>query len=210
MFVHESFEVPIKLGDQLSISLTSLKPEYAIPYLVPPGKNLTVDEDGNILYPQLGQIKVAGLTRNQLRDLLINKLKIYLIDPVVLVDFVNFKVTVMGEVAREGVILVPDGKINILEALAQSGDITQYGRRDAVVIIREKNGMREFGYVNLLSHSFFTTPYFRLQQNDIIYVRADNKPPVSEQVLTRKISVASTILGAFTTVTFLIIALTRN
>jgi polysaccharide export outer membrane protein len=210
MFVYESFEVPIKLGDQLSIVLTSLKPEYAIPYMVPPGKNLTVDEDGNIQYPQLGTIKVVGLTRNQLRDLLTNKLKVYLIDPIVLVDFVNFKITVMGEVGRQGTISVPDGKINILEALAQSGDITQYGRKDAVVIIREKNGMREFGYVNLLSHNFFTTPYYRLQQNDIVYVRSENKPPVSEQALTRKISFASTILGAITTVTFLILTLTRN
>lgn len=210
MFVQESYDVPIKVGDQLNITLTSLKPEYAIPYLVPAGKSLTVDDDGYILYPQLGPQKVVGMSKNQVRDMLVNKLKVYLIDPVVFVDFVNFKITVMGEVGRQGTITVPDGKINLLEALAQSGDITMYGRKEFVVIIREKNGLREFGYVNLLSPNFFTTPYYRLQQNDIIYVRSQNKQPVSEQVLSRKISFASTILGAFTTITFLILTLTRK
>lgn len=210
MFVQESYEVPIKVGDQLSITLSALKPEYAIPYLVPLGKTLFVDDDGYILYPQLGQIKVVGLTRNQLRDLLISKLKVYLVDPVVLVDFVNFKITVMGEVAKEGVIEVPTSKINILEALAQAGDITQYGRREAVTIIREKNGLREFGYVNLLSHNFFTSPYYRLQQNDIVYVRSHNKPNLNEQELQKKISLGTTILSVVTTLIFLIITLTRN
>ena len=210
MFVQESYDVPIKVGDQLNITLSSLKPEYAIPYSVPFGKNLSVDDDGYILYPQLGPVKAVGLTRNQLRDLLTNKLKVYLVDPVVLVEFVNFKVTVMGEVGREGVIEVPTSKINILEALAQAGDITQYGRRESVTIIREKNGLREFGYVNLLSHNFFTSPYYRLQQNDIIYVRSHNKPNLKEQELQKKISLGTTILSVFTTLTFLIIALTRK
>ncbi len=210
MFVYESYEVPIKVGDQLSFTLTSLKPEFALPYILPPGKTLTVDEDGYIVYPQLGSIKAVGLTRPQLRNLMVSKLKVYLVDPVVFVDFVGFRITVMGEVSNQGTIQVPDGRINILEAIAQSGDITIYGRKDAVMVIREKNGVREFGYVNLLSHNFFTTPYFRLQQNDIIYVRSENKPPVSEQVIARKISFASTILGALTTITFLILTITRN
>ncbi len=210
MFVQESYEVPIKVGDDLNITVTSLVPAYALPYSVPFGKSLMVDDDGYILYPQLGPLKAVGLTRNQLRDLLISKLKVYLVDPVVLVDFVNFKVTIMGEVGREGVIQVPTSKINILEALAQAGDITQYGRRESVTIIREKNGLREFGYVNLLSHNFFTSPYYRLQQNDIIYVRSHNKPNLKEQELQKKISLGTTILSVFTTLTFLIIALTRK
>lgn len=210
MFVQESYQVPIKVGDQLSIILSSLKPEYALPYSVPLGKSLTVDDDGYILYPQLGQVKAVGLTKNQLRDLLITKLRVYLIDPVVLVDFTNFRITVLGEVGKQGSIDVPSAKINLLEAIAQAGDITQYGRKESVTIIREKNGLREFGYVNLLSHNFFTSPYFRLQQNDIIYVRAENKPSVSEQTIQRKIAFGSTILGAVTTIAFLILTITRN
>ena len=210
MFVQESYEVPIKVGDELSITLSALKPEYAVPYSVPLGRNLSVDDDGYILYPQLGPVKAVNLTRNQLRDLLVNKLKVYLVDPVVLIEFVNFKVTVMGEVGREGAILVPTAKINILEAIAQAGSITTYGRRESVTIIREKNGIREFGYVNLLSHNFFTSPYFRLQQNDIIYVRSENKPSIQAQNLTRKISVGTTILGVISTLSFLIITITRN
>ena len=210
MFVQESYEVPIKVGDQLSITLSALKPEYAVPYSVPFSRNLSVDDDGYILYPQLGPIKAVNLTRNQLRDLLINKLKVYLVDPVVLVEFVNFKVTVMGEVGREGTIQVPTAKINILEAIAQAGDITTYGRRESVTIIREKNGIREFGYVNLLSHNFFTSPYYRLQQNDIIYVRSHNKPNLTGQNFQKKISLGTTILSVITTITFLIIAITRK
>ena len=210
MFVQESYEVPIKVGDQLNITLSALKPEYAIPYSLPLGKNLSVDDDGYILYPQLGPVKAVGLTRSQLRDLLINKLKVYLVDPVVLVEFVNFQVTVMGEVGRQGTIQVPTAKINILEAIAQAGDITTYGRRESVTIIREKNGIREFGYVNLLSHNFFTSPYYRLQQNDIIYVRSENKPSLKAQNLNNKISVGTTILGVISTIAFLIITITRN
>lgn len=210
MFVQESYEVPIKVGDQLSITLSALKPEYAVPYSVPSGKNLSVDDDGYILYPQLGPVKAVGLTRNQLRDLLTNKLKVYLVDPVVLIELVNFKITVMGEVGREGTIQVPTAKINILEAIAQSGDITPYGRRESVTIIREKNGIREFGYVNLLSHNFFTSPYYRLQQNDIIYVRSRNKPDLSEQNFQKKLSLGTTLLSVITTITFLIIAITRR
>lgn len=210
LFIHESFEVPIKAGDQLSITLTSLKPEYAVPYTVPGGR-VTVDGNGYILYPQLGSIKAVDLTRNQLRDAITNRLKNYLVDPVVSVDFLNFKITVLGEVARQGTITVPDAKINILEAIAQSGDITSYGRKDQVIVIREKNGMREFGYVNLLSHDFFTSPYYRLQQNDFIYVRpSENKPSVSEQTFLRKLSFATTILGVVTTLTFLILNFTRK
>jgi polysaccharide export outer membrane protein len=209
MFIQESYEVPIKVGDQLSISVTSLKPEYAIPYNVPNGKFLSVDGDGNIQFPQLGSIKAVGLTRSQLRTSLTNKLKTFIVDPAVFVDFASFKITVLGEVGRQGTITVPDGKINILEAIAQSGDITMYGKKNQVMIIREKNGLREFGYVNLLSHDFFTTPYFRLQQNDIIYVKAENKPSVTEQTALRKISFATTILGVVTTITFLILSIKK-
>ncbi len=202
-YIYQSFEVPIQVGDELSITVTALNPASAIPYTLP--KGITVDQDGKILYPQLGPIKVEGLTRSQFRDMMISRLKTYLTDPVVTVDFLNFKVTVLGEVVKPGTISLTQGRINILEALAQAGDLTVYAKKTPVMVIRENKGRREFGYVNLLSNSIFTSPYYRLQQNDIVYVQAvENKPTSEEQVTSRKLSYLTSVLAVVSTLALLI------
>jgi polysaccharide biosynthesis/export protein len=203
-YILQSFEVPIQLGDQLNIVVTALNPQSALPYNFPIGtKGTTVDPEGKIIVPQLGSIKVEGLTKSQLRDLLMSRLKPFLTDPVVLVEFVNFKVTVLGEVGKPGVVAVPDAKLNILEALAQAGDLTDYGKQYPIMVIRENKGRREFGYLNLNSHSIFTSPYFRLQQNDIIYVpTVENKPTVNEEIAQRRFTFYSSIITLATTVAF--------
>lgn len=211
MFVLESYDVPIQTGDQLSIVVSALNPISASPYNYPPGtKGIVVDQEGNILYPQLGSIKVAGLTRIQLRDVLIGKLKTYLTDPVVNIEFNNFKVTVLGEVSKQGTLNVADGKINIVEAIAQAGDFSPFAKKHQVEVIREINGKREFGWVNLYSTSVFTTPYYRLRQNDIIYVHPIEKKPDADRELNRQnLSLAATILGVLTTLALVILQLTR-
>ncbi len=218
-YIMQSFEVPIQVGDQLSIVVSALNPASAAPYNLPGGgaasaaaslggggaKGILVEQDGKILYPQLGYIKAEGLTRSQLRDILVTRLKTYLTDPVVSVDIVNFKITVLGEVGRPGTITLPDGKINIIEALAQSGDLTRYAQKYPITVIRENKGRREFGYVNLLSNSIFTSPYYRLQQNDIVYVSAiENKPTVEQEVSARELSYVTSIVGLISTLSFLI------
>jgi polysaccharide biosynthesis/export protein len=178
--IWQSYEAKIQPGDRLSINVTALNPASAQIYNLSggasaPGQGYSVDQKGNILFPQFGFIHVAGYTKDELRDTMIGRLVNYLKDPVVVVEFANMKVTVLGEVGRQGPIVLNDGKINILEALGQAGDITISGRRDSVLVIREEDNKRQFGYVNLLSNEAFKSPYFILQQNDVVVVPMNNR-----------------------------------
>jgi polysaccharide export outer membrane protein len=145
-----------------------------------------VDHDGYIDLPMLGRIKAAGLTKQALKEnitkvLVDNK---YLLFPVVSVRYLNFKVTVLGEVARPTVVNVPDEKINILEALGFAGDLTIYARRDNIALIREEQGKRIVRRLDLNSGNLLTSPYYYLLSGDIIYVEP-NKSKVSQASNTR-------------------------
>jgi Periplasmic protein involved in polysaccharide export len=132
-----------------------------------------VDPDGFIDYPVIGKLHVAGLTLREIKVLLSEKLKSeYIKDPVVEVRILNYKVTVLGEVKWPGVVIAPNHRMNVIEALAAAGDINISGRRDNVMVIREKDGRREFARIDLSSRNAFTNPYFVLKQNDIVYVEA--------------------------------------
>jgi polysaccharide export outer membrane protein len=145
-----------------------------------------VDQDGYIDMPMLGRLKAAGLTKKVLKESIMKSLvdNKYLLYPVVTVRYLNFKVTVLGEVARPMVINVPDEKINILEALGFAGDMTIYARRDNVTLIREEKGMRIVKRLDLSSSNLLTSPYYYLRANDIIYVEP-NKTRVSAASNTR-------------------------
>ncbi|MGA0557747.1 polysaccharide biosynthesis/export family protein [Larkinella sp. VNQ87] len=129
-----------------------------------------VDPEGNIQLPLIGKLKVSGLSSMAARDLIQEKLKNYLKEPTVAVRFLNFKVSVLGEVARPSMFSVPNEQMTLTEALSLAGDITIYGRRDNVMIIRETNGKREFGRVNMNQRDLFKSPYYYLHPNDVVYV----------------------------------------
>ncbi|OSZ81871.1 hypothetical protein CAP35_00960 [Chitinophagaceae bacterium IBVUCB1] len=129
-----------------------------------------VDVNGFIDYPVIGKLKVSGLTLRQIKDLLADKLKAYVKDPVVEANIINFRVTVLGEVGRQGQIVAPNQKISIIDAIAAAGDIPITGRKDNVLIIRETEGKREYARLNLNSRTVFSSPYYYLKQNDIVYV----------------------------------------
>lgn len=216
----QNYEAKIQPGDRLSIYVTALNAESTKPYNLSSGtgtavlaqnQGISVDPSGKILYPQLGFIHVAGLTRNELRDTLLQRLSPFLTDPVVTVDFMNFKITILGEVGKQGVISVPDGSITILQALGQAGDIPISGKRDSVMVIRESGGKREFGYLNLLSNETFKSPYYNLQQNDVVYVPMNNRKIQSEtdQTFIRNISVITSVLAVVSTLGLLILNLTN-
>jgi polysaccharide export outer membrane protein len=216
----QDYEAKIQPGDKLSIFVTALNPTSALPYNLSTGtgtavlaqnQGISVDSKGYILYPQLGFIKAGGLTKNELRDTLLRRVSLYLTEPVVTVDFLNFKVTVLGEVNKQGPINVTDGKLTLLEALGQAGDIALTGRRDSIIIIRETSGKREFGYINLLSNDIFKSPYFVLQQNDVVYVQMNKikQGTVSDQITQRNISIAVSITAALSTLGLLIYNITR-
>ncbi len=129
-----------------------------------------VDANGEINLPVLGKIKVAGWSTLQARDSLTQRLNKYLNNPIVNVRLINFKFTVLGEVGGAGSYAIPNERINILEALGMAGDLTNYGDREKILVIREKDGQRSFGYLNLHQRDLFQSPYFYLSQNDMVYV----------------------------------------
>ena len=136
----------------------------------------TVDTDGNIDFPIIGKINVAGLNRWGVAQKVKNELvkRDLLKDPVVTVEFMNFKVSVIGEVARPGTFSITNDRINLFEALSLAGDLTIYGRRDNVQVTREADGKRKVYVLDLRSSDVFNSPAYYLQQNDIVYVEPNS------------------------------------
>ncbi|GAB3976825.1 hypothetical protein GCM10028806_37090 [Spirosoma terrae] len=129
-----------------------------------------VDNTGMIELPLLGKVNVTGKTVTEVKDQLRSSLKEYLKEPTVNVRNQNFRISVMGEVARPSLYTIPNEQITLLEALSLSGDVTIYGRRDNVLLIREENGKRSFNRIDLTRRDLFNSPYYHLHPNDVVYV----------------------------------------
>jgi len=155
-----------------------------------------VDDRGNIQFQGLGTLHIEGLTKPQLIDTLNSKLKDYLKNPYYAIRFMNYRFTMLGEVNRPGIFSIPGERVSLLEALGLAGDLTFYGRRDNVLFIRQNNGKREFARLDLTKPDIMASPYFYLQQNDVVIVEASRKKVVAgDQVTMRNISIASTIVS---------------
>jgi polysaccharide biosynthesis/export protein len=155
-----------------------------------------VDQNGNIEYPRLGTIHAEGLTKEQLSNAIKEKLKDQLTQPSVIVRFVNYKITVLGEVRSPGTFTLPTDKVTILEALGLAGDITDFGKRASVKILRENNNQREIGTVNLTSRELFTSPFYHLQQNDVVFVEQESRKirQQEQQNLAQQIGITTSII----------------
>ncbi|MEZ5031434.1 MAG: polysaccharide biosynthesis/export family protein [Saprospiraceae bacterium] len=129
-----------------------------------------VDLEGMIDFPVIGRVAVGGLTLDQAKDTLYTLIKPYLRDATINIRMLNFKVTVLGEVNQPGTLRLTNKRITLLEALGMAGDLSPYANRERILVIREKGEQREMAYINLRSSEIFTSPYFYLQQNDVIYV----------------------------------------
>ncbi|MFM9027651.1 MAG: polysaccharide biosynthesis/export family protein [Bacteroidota bacterium] len=129
-----------------------------------------VDDEGNVHLPMIGDMKVVGLTSGAARDTLTRRLEKYLVNPSVKLTIRNFRVTVIGEVARPGVVSVVNERISLPEALAMVGDLTIYSRRDNIMVIRDHDGKKEYGVVNLESRELFNSDFYWLHANDIVYI----------------------------------------
>jgi polysaccharide export outer membrane protein len=173
----------VQNNDLLSISISSLSPEASSFFNTNPTSSVSnenaqlngylVAPDGTIQLPILGSIRAEGYTTEQLKDTITNQLtdKKLLADPVVTIRFLNFRVTVLGEVNKPSVIPVPNEKISLLQAIGLAGDLTLYARRDNVLVIREDNaGNKILKRINLNNAELLTSPYYYLKSNDIIYV----------------------------------------
>ncbi len=208
-----SGEARIQPGDRISIVVGALNTASALPYNMPAvatGSKVgyLVESDGTIELPQLGKMYVANFTRKSLSDSLTKILKKFLSEPLVIVQFVNFRITVLGDVAHPGVLEIPDGKVSIIEAIGLAGDLQISGKRENILIIREKGDERDFGRVDMTSTNVFKSPFYYLQQNDVVYVEMNKtKIAASDQTLIRNLTIASTIISVLTTLGFLLINL---
>lgn len=163
-----------------------------------------VDKTGMVTMPMLGEILVGGLTTFEARRLIYERASKYFKEPNVQVRFANFKVTVIGEVAKPATYTVPNEKVSLIDALGLAGDLTIYGKRENVLLVRENNGKKEFVRFNLNSSDIFKSPYFYLTQNDVIYVEpGKGKVAANNAARTQTIAIIGSLLSV------LIVAISR-
>jgi polysaccharide export outer membrane protein len=210
----------IRKNDLLSISVSSTNAEASKLFNDPNLSSTTtstatgttqqmvgylINEDGNFKFPELGWVKAEGLTIKQLSDSITEQLKAreLLIDPIVTIRFLNFRVTVLGEVNHPTVITVPNERISILEALGLAGDLTIYGKRDNVLLIREQKGGKLIKRIDLNSKNILSSAFFYLQSNDVLYVEANRNKVASVSNGRMLIPVIFSALSLATTIVWL-------
>lgn len=169
-----TIEAPFQKNDILNITITSLSKTASADFNSNDinVKGYLINSDGNIVLPTLGSVAAAGLTKKQLKEnitkaILATKL---LLEPIVEIRHLNFEVTVLGEVTNPSVINVPSEQISLVKALGLAGDLTIYGKRDNILLIREEGGKRTTRHININALDFLNSPYYYLRPNDVIYV----------------------------------------
>lgn len=182
-----SYEIKIQPDDLLMIIVSADDPETAIPFnlssvSVPSSNNVLVsrgqetmqsylvDVAGTIDFPILGKLKLGGLTRTEAVQLLENRISKYIKNPIINLRLVNFKVSIQGEVTMPGTYPVNSNRITLIEAISMAKDLTIYGRRDNILIIREVDGVKSYNRVDITKADFINSPFYYLVQNDVVYV----------------------------------------
>ncbi len=209
----KQIESVLEKNDLLSITVSSINPEAAEIFNMSNANQARsstvsgttaqvagylVDTDGNISFPVIGKIKAEGKTKKQLRDEIIYELenRKLLIEPIVDIRYLNFKVSVLGEVKNPAVMTIPDEKISLLEALGLAGDITIYGNRQNVVLIREEDtGAKTLKRIDLTTNELFDSPYYYLKSGDILYVETNKNRVASTSAVTQWIPLVISALS---------------
>jgi len=168
-----------------------------------------VDSDGSIEVPLVGKVKIGGLRTTDAADTIRTRLMSYLKEPSVIVRNLNFKISVLGEVKIPSVYVIPDEKITLPEVLSLAGDLTIYGNRSNVMIIREENGKREYARLDLTSRELFNSPYYYLHKNDVIYVEPVKSKMLDTDSRIRTVPLIATIVGGISTLGILILNITK-
>ena len=213
----------IQPGDILSIFINSLSPT-ASAIFNPYGERTTttntvgsgsralsssespgylVDQAGNIELPLVGSLSLGGLTTLQAKEMIKKRLDTYLKEPTVNVRILNYKITMLGEVQQPSVYVIPNERVTLTEAIGMAGDLTPLGRRDNIMIVREVNGEKQVGYVNLNDRSVFTSPYYYLRSNDLIYVESVPGKAIQNSTFFRVMPIVLSVT------TFLVLIITR-
>lgn len=212
--LYEQYVPTIQSNDILTVVVTAADPRVTAPFnpvSTMATNNLTqqtdmalrptytVDQKGDITLPMLGKVKVAGLTRIEAIEKIRMELSQYIKDPGVNINFNNFRVSVLGEVARPGSFIMPTERVTILEAIGMAGDLTIRGVRENVMIVREINGEKSTHRVDLTQQNLLNSPYYYLAQNDVIYVEP-NKSQINNSKLGANTNVIISIASLLITV----------
>ena len=210
-FVKNDFESVIVKGDELSITVSSLSVIEdgvfnSAQLLSKEGSGYKVQQDGTVTLHRLGAIKAEGFTRKELAKKIQNGLLAYTKEPIVQVEYLNHKLTIIGEVRSPQVLKLPQDQITILEALVLSGDITLDGVRNNITIIREEGTDKKVKHINLEDHSIFTSPWYYVKPNDIILVSANYKKLETE---ARKQKLQNTLALVTTGLSLVLVVLSR-
>jgi len=207
----DSYEIKIQADDLLTIVVSAQDPEIVVPFNLgstrgsttgsgsSPVQQYLVDNDGNIEFPILGSLKVGGLSRSEVLAMLKQKISVFVVNPIINLRITNFKISVQGEVNRPGTFPVTSERVTVIEALTMAGDLTIYGKRDNILIIREVDGVKSYNRVDITKADFINSPFYYLAQNDVIYVEP-NKSKISA-------SAVGPSTGLIFSVTSLLIAL---
>jgi polysaccharide export outer membrane protein len=225
LLISEPEQLVYKPDDILTINVSALDPDIVRPFNLPVVANNTnvglnaqaqlqvqsylVDYDGNIQFPVLGALKVEGLTRTELTSLLTEKISAYVNDPIVNVRLANFTITIIGEVSSPGTFTIQDERITLLEALGMANDLTIFGARKNILIIREVDGKKKFANVDLTSIKTVNSPVYYLQQNDVIYVEP-NKARIRSSSYNQNNNVLIAAIGTLATIVAIFLANSSN
>ncbi|WP_417885229.1 polysaccharide biosynthesis/export family protein [Zunongwangia sp.] len=213
----------IKPNDRLAITVSAEEVEAAMPFNLPfVGSNMSsqegpiringtpslqtylVNSDGEIQFPVLGSLKVAGLDRKEVSRKLKNKISEYVQNPIVNVQITNFQISVLGEVNRPGTFIITDEYVSLPKALGLAGDMSIYGKRKNVLVVREKeDGNKTHAYLDLTDANVINSPYYYLQQNDVVYIEP-NGPQRQSANYNRNASVYISIASVLVSLAVLI------
>ncbi|WP_252735904.1 polysaccharide biosynthesis/export family protein [Zobellia sp. B3R18] len=213
-----SFTPKFKVDDLVSIYVSTLDSEASAPFnllrgggeggIRPEQVDYLIDKDGEIDFPVIGKVKIAGLSGEEVRVLLRDKLSDYLKDPIINIRLRNFSISVLGEVRRPGTYPVDGERITIMEALGFAGDLTIKGRRENVMVIRDFDGTKVYTRIDLTKKEALSSPVYYLTQNDVVYVEPNNSA-IKSSTLDSRMSIAVSIASLLITSTVLLITRTN-
>ena len=223
------YDAKIMPKDELTITVLTTNPEVSAPFNLTVNSKVgssgqmssgggslqgyLVDNDGDINFPVVGKLHVSGMTKTECEDMIKEKITPYLAkteNPIVTVRTSSYRVTVIGEVSNPKVVPVTTGQISIIEALAQAGDLSIYGKRDNVLLIREDATGEKHSYrLNLNDANLFNSPYYYLQQNDIVYVEP-NKVKTMNSTIGSSTTLWFSFVGIVTSVASLVLSVIRK
>ncbi len=226
--IEQDYQIRIKPLDRLTVTVNSKDPELAAPFNAATSYNslngltsyssssngvlqiLTVDKEGKIQLPIIGEIACNGLTRNELAEKIATTIreKGMVHDPIVIVQFADVRFSVLGEVARPGQFAITKDRISLFDALAMAGDLTIFGQRENVALIREENGKRTIHYFDLKDPNILTSPYFYLQQDDVVYV-TPNKYKAQAGEINQNRSFYISLISVAVSVATLLVTITK-